>query len=501
MKIGIVVHGPNIIDSGYALKIINLLKEFGEVKCRLGGTMGRTAVIDASLENIIDISSKLLPSDSVKLFKQEEMDLIFLLNYGKSSVTGHTFGFKVFKNSFLSFENQKKYFKSFNINLNNHNNHNHQINSENYQNNHNLDKNNHNIDKDNHFSKNNHLNNNKNNKYNSNNFNEKSLDNGLFIQIERPGEEDGSVIEWSNQKNPLTNKIANQLNLKVLKPENIIKKYFSNEFFNGLDKLKDKKTSSDGKIAISKDKIATENSSKLEESKRVRKIHGVSPNENIFVNGVVIGKSTSEKLSLIAKNGQIVDILGGTIKNHGVEKLGKVDIDKAIVKTGLLRRSSPEPRIIANDANINLLISDNSNQNSLKIAFIDHAAEDIYNLKNTDLVVTIGDDTTLVASDILFRFNIPVIGITDGDLDKVVEKGFKAENSIIIELKPGLDDITGQIIFEKIFNSKNMMNIDLSWENDNLKNKNELKAEKIEDFKNQIFDIVNNISSKYKIYE
>ncbi|MCL2157464.1 MAG: DUF2117 domain-containing protein [Methanobrevibacter sp.] len=461
MKIGIVVHGPNIIDSGYALKIINLLKEFGEVKCRLGGTMGRTAVIDASLENIIDISSKLLPSDSVKLFKQEEMDLIFLLNYGKSSVTGHTFGFKVFKNSFLSFENQKKYFKSFNINLNN----------------------------------------NKNNKYNSNNFNEKSLDNGLFIQIERPGEEDGSVIEWSNQKNPLTNKIANQLNLKVLKPENIIKKYFSNEFFNGLDKLKDKKTSSDGKIAISKDKIATENSSKLEESKRVRKIHGVSPNENIFVNGVVIGKSTSEKLSLIAKNGQIVDILGGTIKNHGVEKLGKVDIDKAIVKTGLLRRSSPEPRIIANDANINLLISDNSNQNSLKIAFIDHAAEDIYNLKNTDLVVTIGDDTTLVASDILFRFNIPVIGITDGDLDKVVEKGFKAENSIIIELKPGLDDITGQIIFEKIFNSKNMMNIDLSWENDNLKNKNELKAEKIEDFKNQIFDIVNNISSKYKIYE
>ncbi|MCL2687416.1 MAG: DUF2117 domain-containing protein, partial [Methanobrevibacter sp.] len=88
MKIGIVVHGPNIIDSGCALKIINILKDFGEIHCRLGGTMGRTAVIDASLENLIDISSKRLPSDSVKLFIKEKMDIIFLLNYGKSEITG-----------------------------------------------------------------------------------------------------------------------------------------------------------------------------------------------------------------------------------------------------------------------------------------------------------------------------------------------------------------------------------------------------------------------------
>ena len=53
MRIGIVVHGPNIIDSGYALKLIDLLKGYGDVKVRLGGTMGRTAVIDASLENLI----------------------------------------------------------------------------------------------------------------------------------------------------------------------------------------------------------------------------------------------------------------------------------------------------------------------------------------------------------------------------------------------------------------------------------------------------------------
>ena len=96
MKIGVVVHGPNIIDSGYALKLIDLLKEYGEVTARLGGTMGRTAVIDASLENIIDIRKKLVPSDSLKIFHDDNVDVIFLLNYGKSDVTGQVFGYKVY---------------------------------------------------------------------------------------------------------------------------------------------------------------------------------------------------------------------------------------------------------------------------------------------------------------------------------------------------------------------------------------------------------------------
>ena len=91
MRIGVVVHGPNIIDSGYALKLIDLLKEYGDVSARLGGTMGRTAVIDASLEEVIDISRKLVPSDSLKIFYDDNVDVIFLLNYGKSDVTGQVF--------------------------------------------------------------------------------------------------------------------------------------------------------------------------------------------------------------------------------------------------------------------------------------------------------------------------------------------------------------------------------------------------------------------------
>ena len=55
MEIGVVVHGPGIVDSGWAKKIIDLLSNFGNVRCRLGGTMGRTAVIDSVFEVLIDI--------------------------------------------------------------------------------------------------------------------------------------------------------------------------------------------------------------------------------------------------------------------------------------------------------------------------------------------------------------------------------------------------------------------------------------------------------------
>ena len=95
------VHGPNIIDSNWALKLINLLSGYGDVSARLGGTMGRTAVIDGSLEDIIDISKKLVPSDSLKLFNDADVDVIFLINYGKSDVTGQVFGYKVY-NHYLS---------------------------------------------------------------------------------------------------------------------------------------------------------------------------------------------------------------------------------------------------------------------------------------------------------------------------------------------------------------------------------------------------------------
>ena len=99
------------------------------------------------------------------------------------------------------------------------------------------------------------------------------------------------------------------------------------------------------------------------------------------------------------------------------------------------------------------------------------------------VVITVGDDTTLISSDILYRFDIPVIGITDGDLDKVVEDGFKVKNSIIFEVESGFDDIIGQNIQKEIFNG----------------NHESEEFENIDEVKDKIIEIINNINCKYKI--
>jgi len=364
MKIGIVVHGPFVVDSGHAEEILDLFSNYGEVEARLGGTMGRTAVHDAGLEDKIDISMKLLPSQSVDKFVDDGYNVVILINYGKSSLTGHAFGYKVFNHC---------------------------------------------------------------------------QGNPPLIQIERPGERDGSVIPWIKSLNELANKISKDLNLKIVYPHEI------------------------------KEKL---NSNKVSETERT--IAGVSLGENIFVNGIVIGKSISCHVTLIAENGFITKIKGANIKEHGIEKLGKVNLKTAIVKTGLLRRSEVSPRILKSD----------NNGKNLRIAFLNHAAEDIYKYKSADYVVTIGDDTTLVAGDILYRFDVPVIGITDGDIDKVVEKGFKTKRSFIIELERGLDDVIGKKIHSELFNKEEIIEI-----------------ENIENFKKEILQIINDITTCYKIKE
>lgn len=348
LKIGVIVHGPGIIDTGYAEKIINLLSNYGDVSCRLGGTMGRTAVIDAHLEDMINIEDKLLPSQSVDLLSKDN-DVLFLLNYGKSTITGHAFGYKV--------------------------------------------------------------------------YNKVNVDVG-FIQIERPGQSDGTIIQWNdNADNLLLNDISKKLELPII----------SSEDASSL--------------------VSSLTGYKIQDNLVKRTIAGVSKGENIMLNGVIIGKATSDNLTIISSDNKIIDMIGGQIKEHGLEKLGSVDLSKAIVKTGLLRKADNiKPRIIGHKSS-----------DKLKVYYVDHAAEDIYKYNTGDLIVSIGDDTTLLSSDILYRFNIPIIGITDGDLDKVVLEGFKHDDSIIIQVESGFDDIIGKLIFEKIFNKNNSITItDLS---------------------------------------
>ena len=368
-KIGVIVHGPGIIDSGYAKKIIEILEDYGEVQSRLGGTMGRTAVIDAHMENVINIKDKLLPNQSIKLLA-EDNEVLFLLNYGKSIITGHTFGFKVLNNA------------GKNINL---------------------------------------------------------------IQIERPGESDGAIIQWNDYDNSfLINELKKRLNLSVTPSEEAISLVKNLTGFNRQDNLVE------------------------------RKVAGVSPGENIMLNGIIIGKVTGEKLTIIAKDNKIVEMTGGKIKEHGLEKLGNIDLTTAIIKTGLLRKADGvKPRSIEHIQNENLVA-----------AYLNHAAEDIYRFNNADILVSVGDDTTLLSSDILYRFNIPIIGITDGDLDKVVVQGFKLDESLIIQVQSGYDDIIGNEIFEKIFDGQESIHI-----------------ESINEFKEEILNLVKESKLDYRIVD
>ncbi|NLM01775.1 MAG: DUF2117 domain-containing protein [Methanothermobacter wolfeii] len=370
MKIGVVVHGPQIVDSGYAAELIEFLKKYGEVRARLGGTMGRTAVYDAHLEDTIDISEKRLPSESADLFAEEGADLVVLMNYGKSRVTGHGFGYKVFRRS------------------------------------------------------------------------KRKPD---LIQIERPGEDDGSVVPWTESVHELAGEIARELHLELVDPDEICRELFHDE------PCRD--TESNG----------TE----------YRRLVGVSENENIFVNGIVVGVSTSDEVTLVAEDGVITEIIGGRIKEHGVEKLGRINLSEAVVKTGLLRRASVKPRKVKRRE---------KEKKKFRVSFLNHAAEDIYRLHSSDLVVTVGDDTTLVAADILYRFDVPIIGITDGDIDRVVREGFRCLGSLIIEFEGGWDDIVGKKIHEELFRGRDS-----------------LETEDMESFKRDLLQIIDNIGASYTI--
>ncbi len=451
MEIGVVVHGPGIIDSGWAMKIIDYLSNYGNVRCRLGGTMGRTAVIDAGLENIINISMKLLPSESLEIFNTENVDVIFLLDYGKSQETGHVFGYTAFNHYFKKISNED-YLST-----------------------------------------------------NHKSFYDSDIP---VVQIERPGEEDGSIISWNVDVNRkikqkkkglfsrsddsdeesfdfvgMFNDLIEEFNLTKHTPEDVLNNYFSE-----ISQAADEETV--------RERIADfpDDGSQF----TYRRIHGASPGENILVNGFVIGYSESDALILLARDDIIVDIIGGVVKEHGVEKLGPVNLSNAIVKTGLLRKSKEViPRVLDSDfVSINdVEMNSSSNglenkENSFKIAYVDHAAYDIYRFKNFDLVVTVGDDTTLVASDILYRFNIPIIGITDGDLDKVVEKGFVNDKSIILEVAPDFDDIVGHNIHERLFSSNSVLEI--PYEED-FNNVDDFKKASFDVFQSHVEDVVKSV--------
>ncbi len=358
MKIGLVIHGPEVIDSGEAEIVLQKLSRLGKVKAELGGAMGKTAVLDAGFENLIDISRHMKPSACIESFF-ESSDLVCLLNRGKTIETGKVFGAIVA--SHLK-EPEKK----------------------------------------------------------------------PLVQIESPNCPGGKLIPLNKKAVFHLEKLSEIFGLPAETPLPV------------------------------QDSVCLGTCPQTGKTLTTREISGVFPGENILVNGIVIGKAISSGVRIIAENGFITAIEGGEIKEHGLEKLHNyekmdpVDLAGAWVKSGEIRRSSSFLPDAGKENASTRKSGPLSRPGTGKVVLIDHAAENSYELASgAELAVTVGDDTTAIAGDILYRLGIPIIGITDGDCDNVTCETKIFPGSVVLRLMQGSDDIVGKRVKQELLRGQN----------------------------------------------
>jgi len=382
-RLGLLIHGPEILDEGEAEETIETLKEAGfEIEAALGGISGKTAVIDADMQHIIDISKDMKPSEVVDDYLKRGIDFILLVNHAKTEESGFILGEGILRN-FLKRDRAKE--------------------------------------------------------------------NLSFVQLEYSSK---IIIRW------------------LVKPgdENIY-----GEITGALSEFKEKEPN------------------KLEARCRkdldlvYREIRGVHPGEKIVVDGVIIGtvsdESRNNSVTLVAKEGKLVKILGGTLITHNLEKLPPLDLEREMIKTArVIRRTKPKRGERGGM----------SKKGKKKIACFFYTLETLFpKLEEKDadveVAVTIGDDTTSIAGDILKRFGIRMIGITDGDADGLIagiESGtldeyakFLPPDSLIIRLKPEMDDVIGKKVKEAIFKG-----------GDEIELEGEVEAQ-FEELKHRVFDL------------
>ena len=292
--LGLLIHGPEVIDEGEAEDAIGRLNESGfELDASLGGITGKTAVIDADLRHIIDISRDSKPSEVVYDFVNRGMDFILLLNHAKTEESGFMLGEGILR----------------------------------------------------HF-----------------------IDRGgaegslSFVQLEYSNR---IIIPWFLKRRDIYRQLTG---------------IFSDFSERAPYKL--------------------ESRCKKESDLVYRTIKGVHPSEKIVVNGVVVGMSAHEHtVTLVAKEGKLVKIVGGTLIEHNLEKLPLQDLKGALIKTGsLIRRTKPKRIRIEN------LIA----RKGKKKACFFYTVENLFpKMAESDIAVAvvIGDDTTSIAGDILKRWH------------------------------------------------------------------------------------------------
>jgi len=334
----VVLHGPEIIDSGCALKLIGNLQRLGRVTAVLGGTMGRVALIDAGLQDTVQISPRRRPSQSIRGL-EEGSDIIFLLNLAKSRESGLFFGAMV---------------------------------------------------------------------------GQAAGEGRPLIQIDCGGRF-VSLLRSDEKAAILASRLAFELGLDLIHPPPM------------------------GKIG-GEDERGTIR----------RTLNAVCPGDLISVNGTVIGRALESRVEIEVDRGRIVRVKGATVKLHGLEKLDYVDLKKAIIRSGSIRRTAPPFMRDARGKIVDLA----------EAAYIDHSAEDAFEAAfGAGVAVTVGDDTTAIAGDILSRLGIIVMGIVDGDLDSLAEGTGMMQGSIIFRVKPGHDDAVGKEVKDRIFQGKERIRV------------------------------------------
>ncbi|HUL38936.1 MAG TPA: DUF2117 domain-containing protein [Methanomassiliicoccales archaeon] len=225
----------------------------------------------------------------------------------------------------------------------------------------------------------------------------KSVDKPL-IQVD-----DGIIIEWNGKDMAITRRLASDLDLEIL--------------------------------------AGNEPSDEDEADEGQRRILGVIPGEHIWIDGVVVGRITSTEVKLRKGESGMLEAEGVELKQTGVDRLGDFDLVKAHVRSGSTRRTAAKARSI-----------DTKKSGAF---FIDHSAETaVHKCQNAALVVTVGDDTSKIAGSLLFRFNVPIVAITDGDEDGISSEDLKAKGSVVVRVRPGTDDIVGREVHRTIFHGK-----------------------------------------------
>ncbi|MHC1636706.1 MAG: DUF2117 domain-containing protein [Candidatus Nezhaarchaeales archaeon] len=181
-----------------------------------------------------------------------------------------------------------------------------------------------------------------------------------------------------------------------------------------------------------------------------RRILAAEPGDFVLVNGIIVGKITSNNEAiLIEENGKLVDAIGITLKLHGVEKLNRLGFrglenSKVSSIKILRRRTESRAKIECGEGR--------------GVAILDHEVTDVHDkATKVEGAITIGDDTTLIVSDIFERYGKRVLGIMDGDADGLLEFSKLPSNSMLLVVEK--DDEAGMIIRKELFKDKDYLDL------------------------------------------